>query len=91
MVLTLLISKGNNGDKNDFVPVFHEQCLQRKKKAFTSHGKCVNKRSDPRRGSAGCNPIWGVVEGDLDGVLSKSKLRSEELDPWVEKKVAGGG
>lgn len=33
----------------------------------------------------------GVVEGNLDGVSSKSTLRSEELDWWVETKVAGGG
>lgn len=63
-------------------------CLLRKTEAYTSHRKCVDKQSDLRRGSAGCNLIWGVMGGDLDGVLSKSKLRSE-IDPWVETKVAG--
>lgn len=55
VVSILLRSKGTNGNKNNFVPAFHEQCLLRKTEAWTDQGKQANQQVWPagRAGNTG--------------------------------------
>lgn len=76
VVLTLLCSKMNNGNRNDFVPALLNQWLPRQTEVSTGHGMCAQWShlwGQQRRQAL--HPIFRVVEGYSGWVQPRQKPR----------------